>query len=264
MINNTRGKFYMNIKDILAIDVHSHYNTGNQHDTITSEIYQADLDYLKGMYDAAKIEKSCCSTFASVLSSETAFDENEHNYKKSQELVWLYQWVVIDPRADNTFEQAERMLQSLKCVGIKIHPACHGYSILDYAEKIFSFAADHNTVVLMHPDQTEEMPGFTNKYPDMSLIIAHLGSVEHVNAIKDSKHGNIYVDTSGAASTRNKIIEYAVEEAGSEKILFGTDTYASGFQRGRIEYAQISETDKENILRRNALRLFAKNLCNDA
>ncbi len=43
---------------------------------------------------------------------------------------------------------------------------------------------------------------------------------------------------------------------GSERILFGTDTYAAGFQRGRIEYAQISDADKENILVNNAVRLF--------
>jgi predicted TIM-barrel fold metal-dependent hydrolase len=68
----------------------------------------------------------------------------------------------------------------------------------------------------------------------------------------------VYVDTSGIASSRNKGIETVVEKVGSERILFGTDTYASGFQRGRIEYALIDEIHKENILRNNALRLFAK------
>ena len=40
--------------------------------------------------------------------------------------------------------------------------------------------------------------------------------------------------------------------------MFGTDTYAGGFQRGRIEYAMKSDEDKANILRYNAKRLFAK------
>ena len=52
------------------------------------------------------------------------------------------------------------------------------------------------------------------------------------------------------------MIEYAVERCGLEYIMFGTDTYAAGFQRGRIEYAMISDKDKENILRHNAERLF--------
>jgi predicted TIM-barrel fold metal-dependent hydrolase len=68
------------------------------------------------------------------------------------------------------------------------------------------------------------------------------------------------LDTFGAASTRNKIVEYEVEKIGSERILFGTDTYASGFQRGRIEYALITDDDKMNILLNNAAKLFAKNI----
>lgn len=97
----------------------------------------------------------------------------------------------------------------------------------------------------------------------MTLIIAHLGSVEQVDAAKRAANGNIYLDTSGNASSKNKVIEYAVSEIGSEKILFGTDTYAVGFQRGRIEYAMISEIDKQNILRYNALKLFKDKLPKD-
>ena len=90
----------------------------------------------------------------------------------------------------------------------------------------------------------------------MKLIIAHLGSEEHIRAIKEAKHGNIFTDTSGGASSSNNIIEYAVEQIGSEKIFFGTDTYSCGFQKGRIEYARISEKDKENIFYKNAVKHF--------
>ncbi len=55
----------------------------------------------------------------------------------------------------------------------------------------------------------------------------------------------------------NNIIEYAVGRIGSEHILFGTDIYAAGFQRGRVEYALISEEDRANILRENSMRLTA-------
>ena len=45
---------------------------------------------------------------------------------------------------------------------------------------------------------------------------------------------------------------------GSEKILFGTDTYAFPFQFGRIALSDLSLEDKENILWKNAMRLFDK------
>ena len=54
----------------------------------------------------------------------------------------------------------------------------------------------------------------------------------------------------------NNILEYAVEKVGSEKIFFGTDTYASGYQIGRVQYARISNKDKENIFCKNAINNF--------
>ena len=44
---------------------------------------------------------------------------------------------------------------------------------------------------------------------------------------------------------------------GSEKILFGTDTYSFAFQFGRIALSDLSLADKENILWKNATRLFS-------
>jgi hypothetical protein len=85
-------------------------------------------------------------------------------------------------------------------------------------------------------------------------------NVTYANAIEFAEHGNVYTDTSGNASSKNHVIEYMVERVGSERILFGTDTYAAGFQRGRIEYALIPDEDKCNILRYNAERLFGDRL----
>ncbi len=90
----------------------------------------------------------------------------------------------------------------------------------------------------------------------MKLIIAHLGSAEHIDAIKRAVHGNIYTDTSGGASNNNHVIEYAVSKVGADKILFGTDTYAAPFQYGRIALAPISFENKEKILFGNAMRMF--------
>ncbi len=91
--------------------------------------------------------------------------------------------------------------------------------------------------------------------------MAHMGSRDDdadYRAIKYAENNNVYLDTSGRASTQNRVIERVVEQVSSERIMFGTDTYAGGFQRGRIEYAMISDKDKANILRYNAKRLFAK------
>lgn len=179
-----------------------------------------------------------------------------HNLIDEKE--WVYQWVVIDPRQKATYEQAEKMLAHPKVLGIKIHPDYHKYNILDYADELFAFANEHKTAVLMHPQHILQMPQFADKFPDMKLIIAHLHLKEYVDTIKNAKHGNIYTDTSGGASNLNNIIEYAVKQVGSQKILFGTDTYSFAFQFGRIALSDLSFEEKEDILWRNATQLFPK------
>ncbi len=243
-----------------AIDMHTHINHGSVYDTKVSEIYTADFDELMQINKSVEIEKMFCSTFASVLSDKEVEQENEYLMNLAKTNKDLYQWVVIDPRNDKTFEQARDMLESEKCVGIKIHPSCHDYTLLDFGDKIFSFASEYGAIVLTHP--TDNILTYADKYPEMTLIMAHLGGVEFVDAVEYAKYGNIYTDTSGIASSRNKIIEYAVNRVGSEKILFGTDTYSAAFQRGRIEFAMISEEDKANILRYNSERLFERILKN--
>jgi predicted TIM-barrel fold metal-dependent hydrolase len=100
------------------------------------------------------------------------------------------------------------------------------------------------------------MPAFADKYPNMKLIIAHLGNDVFMDAVAAAKHGNIYVDTSGSASHGNNVVERAVKRIGAEHILFGTDGYSSAFQLARIAWADISDSDKKKILRDNALALF--------
>lgn len=165
--------------------------------------------------------------------------------------------MVVDPRNDNTFTQAEKILKSEKCVGIKIYPLCHKYSIEEYGDKIFSFADKHNAVVQIHPDYKEKcIAQFADRYNKATYILAHLGYEDYIDAVKNAKYGNVYVDTSGMASMKNMIIEYAVSQIGSDRILFGTDTYSAASQRGRIEFSTIDEKHKENILFNNAKQLF--------
>lgn len=238
------------------IDIHSHFNADASCDFSGKEIHLRGFDFIESVYRNANVLQVGCSTFASVFDAKTVLEENLCLRKLTEENAWIYQWVVIDPRQEETYRQAEKMLSLPKVLGIKIHPDCHGYSILDYADGLFSFANEHKAVVLMHPQHIPQMAAFADKYPDMKLIIAHLGSVEHVDAIANARHGNIYTDTSGMASSRNNVIEYAVKRVGSEKILFGTDTYAFSFQFGRLALSDLPLQDKENILWKNAVRLF--------
>ncbi len=251
------------MKSISAIDTHTHINHGSKFDSSPdSLLYDATLPYLQKANKAAGIELMFCSTFSSVLSVEEVEKENEFMFELAQKTENLFQWVVIDPRNESTFRQAEKMLGTKKCVGVKLHPVCHEYTLDEYGAKLFSFISEHEAIVQIHPERDADyILDMANKYPKVTFIMAHMGSYgegSYANAIEFAKNKNVYVDTSGIASSKNKGIEYVVDRVGSKRILFGTDTYSAGFQRGRIEYALISDEDKNNILRNNALRLFEK------
>lgn len=240
------------------IDIHSHFNHGSPFDCPQAPIHNRTLEFMKANYDRFGIACTGMSTYASVLRNpQCVLAENAYLYDLAQKTDWIYQWVVIDPRQEKSYEQAEQMLGHPKVLGIKIHPTYHGYDILDYADALFAFAEKHKAVMLMHPQHIPEMPEFADKYPGMKLIIAHLSSMEHIEAVANAKNENIYVDTSASGCSMNNIIEYAVSRIGSEKILFGTDTYACSYSYPRIALADLSVEDKENILWKNALRLFS-------
>lgn len=240
-----------------AIDIHSHFDHGAEGEQNGFGMLSVStLDFMQEDNQRFGIKEVGYSTYASVLSSANIVEENVYLNGLLKENEDLYQWVVVHPLQEETFRQAERMLESPRVLGIKIHSPMHKYDVRAYGDQIFSFANAHNATVLMHPDKILDMPQFADRYPNMKLIIAHLGSKEHIEAIQSAKHGNIYTDTSGVLSSLNNIVEYAVEKIGSEKILFGTDTYSPAFQYSRIALARISQSDKENILYENAIRLF--------
>ena len=244
-----------------AIDLHTHLNHGAPFDKPPTLIFRGDADFLHRMHVSTNIVCGAFTTFSSVLSPEGIPAENDFMHTFSSENDWCFFWVVVDPRQPETLLQAEQLLDDPKCLGIKLHPSYHGYSLPQYADQLFSFAAQRHAVVLTHPTPEEEFDPVVdcvNRYPDMKLIIAHLGGPAHVRAIQRAEHGNVYTDTSGQAMKWNNILEYAVEQVGSEHIFFGTDTFSCAFQRGRVDYAMISQQDKENILRNNALRVFDK------
>ncbi|MBE6955847.1 MAG: amidohydrolase [Ruminococcaceae bacterium] len=249
--------------DLIAIDSHTHINHGHPEDASAERTpgYSAMPDWLYRVNDGAGVGKMLCSTFASVRTTEHIVAENEYLFDLVSREERLYQWVVMDPRIPETFDQAERMLAGDKTVGIKLHPLYHKYSLPRYADALFSFAARRRAVVLIHP---EEQPDYilpiADRYPDVTFIVAHLGDEHYVDAVAYARHGNVWTDTSGIASSKNALLEYAVGRIGSERILFGTDTYSPGFQRGRVDYALIDEADKRNILRHNALKLFGDKL----
>lgn len=185
----------------------------------------------------------------------------------------LYFWTVLDPRRDTNFEVAEKMLLNPRCIGIKLHPVWQGWDLRDYLGRVMAFAAEKKAVVLCHTELGQEGANpficavEANKYPQAKLIMAHLGfgqpprkscSLDHVRAIQVAKHSNLYVDTASQAMIFTGLLEEVIKVIGSEHVIFGTDLplHFPQLILQRVLEAEISDSDKENILFRNARLLW--------
>jgi len=130
-------------------------------------------------------------------------------------------------------------------------------------------ARKHNLVVLQHAwsmtkigersfhTDPEDVATLAKRFPDVRIIMAHLTGcgVRGVLAVKDCP--NVWVDTSGAAPEAG-IVEYAVEQLGAERVLYGSDVPIRDFAvaLARITGSRLDRATQRKILHDNAAALL--------
>jgi uncharacterized protein len=265
----------MDISELRAIDIHAHYGRYIKEEApVLTRLMSAEASDVVELAKKANTDLTCVSP-TSALMPPGKSDAVLWNSKVSRDIQGTRElrfWVVVDPKNPETYNQADELLKLQCCCGIKVHPESHGYPISEYGDEIFSFACKHNATVLSHSGQRNSIPEdfvpFADEFKDVVIILAHLGNswdgdpTHQVRAAQSARHGNVFIDTSSAMSIMNGLLEWAVKEVGSDRILYGTDSplYFAPAQRIRIDYAKISNDDKKKILRENALRLLAISL----
>ena len=245
---------------IPAIDAHGHYGRFPHANALLESFSSASGEEVAARAAQSGVSWSIVSPLAGLMprgretlvapANDAAFDEV--------------------PRTKGLYDQARKMLQAPWCVGIKIHPEEHAYPISDHGDELFKFFTEVRAPVMTHSGCPNSLPAafvpFADKYPEVRLLLAHLGNGAgdngkvdlQVRAVQASRHGNIWVDTSSARSILPGLVEWALTELGDDRLLFGSDTplYHVALQRARIETAQISDESKQRILRDNAVKFF--------
>ena len=199
--------------EIAAIDVHAHYGNYTHKGTgLESGFQSGDAATVAARAKECNVELTIVSPLLGLFprGKADAVEGNEEAVKVVPQTDGLLQWVIINPLQPQTYDQAREMLALPHCVGIKIHPVEHQYPITEHGEAIFKFAAEQKAVVLTHSGDEFSWPDefipFANAFPEVPLILAHLGNGGlasgranlQVEAIKMIKHERVYVDTSSA------------------------------------------------------------------
>ena len=121
-------------------------------------------------------------------------------------------------------------------------------------------ASDLNLVVQIHSEGTE-MDRICGEFPKVTFVLAHLGdSPEECRRRCElaAKHRNLCLDICGHGYQRMGILELAVQCAGPDRVLFGSD-HTINDPAGviaRVQKADFDDETKEKILGGNAVRML--------
>ena len=255
-----------------AIDVHGHCGTWAGYNLSEASMFHAEIGEV-----AARA--ASCAIELTVVSSFNAFDPgpdrpadvdaaNRRAYEEVEAFEALRFYVVVNPKRPAWEQETQPFLDLPKCVGVKLHPRFHFWSVEEHGDRLFGFLNERKLLTLTHTghigNEPERFIPYANSHPDMKLILAHIGNSEtrthdlQIKAVKMATQGNVWADTSSFNSVTSRLIEYAVDQIGAERILFGTDTpiYFPAMHKARIAYAEIPDDAKRRILYDNAAGLL--------
>ena len=102
-----------------------------------------------------------------------------------------------------------------------------------------------------------DMANLGRRFPEVTIIMAHLGGGRERGVLDIMDVPNILVDTAGS-QPESGMVEYAVQRLGAERVIYGSDHPIRDFgaQLGRVLGAQLSVEERELILYGNAARVL--------
>lgn len=244
----------------MIIDCHAHIGRGEN----LNDRFQIDCTTERILYlmDKAKVDKT-------VLFPVTYKDYKKPNEEIAEAVQKNNRFLGFGRVKINSFDndvagQIKYAIKELKLSGIKFHPN-DGFPNREAMDTI----RELKTPVLAHSGMglpPLSFEGLIQSYPDVTIILAHLGiETDWANMFSSplqafylaKKYKNVYLDTA-AATWIQPVLEQAVQEAGVDKILFGTDApwfYPAIIMAG-INDLEISREDKNKILGGNIAKIL--------
>jgi len=204
---------------------------------------------------------------------------------------FLGYWVINPNDADVVARDLRGYDRRSGFVGLKFWPDYHLVPVNSpkYAPAL-EYADAHGLLVLVHTfgESPFDAPGLlaeaAERHPHARFLMGHSGYGEWENSVAIARAlPNVYLDLTsvfqaldfsqmpgGSLMPRvpvlsphvNGLIEYMVENAGSNKVVFGSDLpwYSQHYHAGAVLFAHISDDARHDVLHRNAERLLGEHL----
>lgn len=135
------------------------------------------------------------------------------------------------------------------------------YDTPEWAQ-VMKLAAGRKLITQIHTN-AREMQYLAETFPDNTIVFPHLGSNPQdifTRIAIVASHKNTHLELSGSGIERVGILERAVKEIGSDRVLYGSDFTINEPSAviARVKNAFLTREDRERILYGNVERLLAR------
>ena len=242
----------------MVIDCHTHVGRGS----LITEVFVMDCTVEKLLYlmDKGGIDMS--------VVFPVYYDDYRGPNREIAEIVrannrfiGFCRIIATDP---DIARQLDYNIKELGLKGVKMH-SMDGFPTREAMDKINELKVP----VLFHTGMGHapiKFEGLIKSYPDVTVILAHLGfelDFEHMfsSALQAfylaKKYRNVYLDTA-AATWVQYFLEQAIEEVGADKLIFGTDApwFYPAIARACINDLDIGDAEKNKIMGDNIARIL--------
>lgn len=176
-------------------------------------------------------------------------------------------YTYLNPRNKNSIAELRRGIEDYGMAGVKLWIAtyCDVPEVFPIAEQLIAY----DKPLLLHTfwksvgqlaDETtaDHVAKLAKRYPELKIIMAHLGGEAYHSIRAIANCPNVWVDNSGTLVGSNDI-NYAVKLLGVDRVLFGSDMgIAFAGPYGQILEADLTQEEREKILWKNTAKLFGE------
>lgn len=208
----------------MITDCHVHYGQSNWFHL------DIDVDGLLRAADRAGVDRMMVTDASALFYDMVEGNETfRHAIKGHTDRILPYFTVCSARWGTWPVENLERYVNDYGFRGLKIYSVPPLYVMTDsYMLPIVAMAAELKIPILAHCSGPEAA-ALARQAPEAMIIVAHMGCCPqaggdwHAAVAAARQHPNIYLDTA-SSSFDNGMLEFAVEQVGAERILYGSDT----------------------------------------
>ncbi|MHA1150520.1 MAG: amidohydrolase family protein [Promethearchaeota archaeon] len=248
--------------DFKYIDIHTHFFPPNIFDAIwkvfempdyTGHIrgwsinYKLPINELIELFEEHNVEAFTTLNYAHKRGVAEYFNDWTVKFVKKQKNAIPFG--CVHPEDKNRVAYIRELFDTYNFTGIKVQPLVQNFHVADKRmNEIYELIVDKGKWLLVHagtaPYRNEYVgfkyfKEFINKFPDINVIVAHMGAFEYRKFFKlTESHENLYFDTAMIYIPQNVFRERIVRRPDAEELLSYQDRilYGSDFPNIPYEY----------------------------